>query len=151
MFHGRRLCVFPNRDTRGLTCGSAVQTEIGPRQHVLTFSSACEEGRNHADRSPGFPGPPGSPGPLQWTALDPLACRYFLKRTDFISFSSVYNGINMQGKLIMHRPDWVFAFNNVNFKLNGAQIGQFRKRLMGSYCNFSLYRESKMHLTEELL
>lgn len=145
MFHGRRLCVFPNRDTWGLTCGSAVKTEIGPRQQVLTFSSACEEGRNQAERAP------GSPGPFQWTALNPLACRYFPKRTDLISFSSVYNGINMQGKLIMHRPDWVFAFNNVNFKLDGAQIGQFRKRLMGSYCDFSLYRESKIHLTEELL
>lgn len=62
----------------------------------------------------------------------------FQRRDDFRPFSSVANGINAHGKLIMHRPDWVFAFINDNFKLDEAQIGQIKQRLMGSYCHFSV-------------
>lgn len=33
----------------------------------------------------------------------------------------------------MHSHDWVFAFNHDNFRLDEAQTGQFKTRLMGSY------------------
>lgn len=132
MFHSSRLCVFCVLDTWGLTCGSAGETQ----------AAGLWGRREPAERwRPLNPGPPGPPGSLPQAALHPLACRYFPKRADLKPFSSVPNGINTQGKLIMHRTDWVFAFINDNFKLDEAQIGQFKKRLMGSYCHFS----EKMH------
>lgn len=121
--------------TWGLTCGSAGETQ----------AAGLWGRREPAERwRPSNPGPPGS---LPQTDLHPLACRYFPKRADLKPFSSAPNGINTQGKLIMHRTDWVFAFINDNFKLDEAQIGQFKKRLMGSYCHFSekMHRASIFH------